>query len=66
VNETSHATIHFGQVIGQLVGAGVESYHVDDRSGRATFLAIGSNFSHKIGPLHQTGVFIALVWCVFM
>lgn len=29
-------TIHFGQVIGQLVGAGVESYHVDYRSGRTT------------------------------
>ena len=30
-------TTHFGQVIGQLAGAGVESYHVDYRSGRATY-----------------------------
>ena len=49
MNEITHATIqgtfdasnqgsiHFGQVIGQLVGAGVESYHVDYRSGRTTY-----------------------------
>ncbi len=30
-------TIHFGQVIGQLISAGVESYHVDYRSGRTTY-----------------------------
>ena len=36
--EASNAgRIHFGQVIGQLVEAGVESYHVDYRSGRATW-----------------------------
>lgn len=36
-------SIHFGQVIGQLMGAGVESYHVDYRSGRSTYyLADGS------------------------
>jgi uncharacterized protein YbcV (DUF1398 family) len=34
---SNQGTIHFGQVIGQLVGAGVESYHVDYRSGRATY-----------------------------
>ncbi len=34
---SSQGTIHFGQVIGQLAGAGVESYHVDYRSGRATY-----------------------------
>ena len=49
MNETTRATIqstfeasnqgsiHFGQVIGQLVGAGVESYHVDFRCGRTTY-----------------------------
>lgn len=49
MNETTRATvqstfeacnqgaIHFGQVIGQLVSAGVESYHVDYRSGRTTY-----------------------------
>lgn len=34
---SNQGSIHFGQVIGQLVGAGVESYHVDYRSGRATY-----------------------------
>ena len=34
---SNRGTIHFGQVIGQLVGAGVESYHVDYRSGRTTY-----------------------------
>lgn len=30
-------TIHFGEVIARLIGAGVESYHVDYRSGRTTY-----------------------------
>jgi len=34
---SNQGSIHFGQVIGQLVGAGVESYHVDYRSGRTTY-----------------------------
>ncbi|MDE2178999.1 MAG: DUF1398 family protein [Xanthomonadaceae bacterium] len=34
---SNQGTIHFGQVIGQLVSAGVESYHVDYRSGRTTY-----------------------------
>ena len=29
---SNQGAIHFGQVIGQLVEAGVESYHVDYRS----------------------------------
>ncbi len=29
--------IHFGQVVGQLLAAGVEAYHVDYRAGRATY-----------------------------
>ena len=49
MNESTRATIqstfeasrqgliHFGQVVGQLQGAGVESYHVDYRSGRTTY-----------------------------
>ncbi|MFN4360436.1 MAG: DUF1398 family protein [Hylemonella sp.] len=28
--------IHFGQVIGELMAAGVEAYHVDYRAGRST------------------------------
>ena len=31
--------IHFGEVIAQLMGAQVESYHVDYRSGRTTYYA---------------------------
>lgn len=34
---SNQGTIHFGQVIGQLVAVDVESYHVDYRSGRATY-----------------------------
>lgn len=34
---SNQGAIHFGQVIGQLVGAEVESYHVDYRSGRTTY-----------------------------
>lgn len=34
---SSQGAIHFGQVIAQLVDAGVESYHVDYRSGRTTY-----------------------------
>lgn len=34
---SNQGTVHFGQVIGQLVGAGVESYHVDYRCGRTTY-----------------------------
>ena len=30
-------SIHFGQVIGQLMSVQVESYHVDYRSGRTTY-----------------------------
>ena len=34
---SNQGTIHFDQVIGQLMDAGVESYHVDYRSGRTTY-----------------------------
>ena len=34
---SNQGNIHFGQVIGQLMGAGVESYYVDYRSGRTTY-----------------------------
>jgi uncharacterized protein YbcV (DUF1398 family) len=40
---SNKGTIHFGEVIGQLMGVQVESYHVDYRSGRSTyFLPDGS------------------------
>lgn len=34
---SNRGSIHFGEVIQQLVSAGVESYHVDYRSGRGTY-----------------------------
>lgn len=34
---SNQGNIHFGQVISQLMGAGVESYYVDYRSGRTTY-----------------------------
>ncbi|WP_338846193.1 DUF1398 family protein [Massilia sp. W12] len=34
---SKQGAIQFGQVIAQLIAAGVESYHVDYRAGRITF-----------------------------
>lgn len=34
---SNQGAIHFGEVIRRLMGVGVESYHVDYRSGRATY-----------------------------
>lgn len=34
---SNRGSMHFGQTIGQLVDAGVESYHVDFRVGRTTY-----------------------------
>lgn len=34
---SNQGTIHFGQAVGQLADVGVESYHVDYRSGRTTY-----------------------------
>ena len=34
---SNNGSIHFGEVIGQLMGVQVESYHVDYRSGRTTY-----------------------------
>lgn len=36
-HDSNAGRIHFGQVIAALVQAGVESYHVDYRSGRSTY-----------------------------
>jgi uncharacterized protein YbcV (DUF1398 family) len=36
-DDSNAGRIHFGQVIGQLMNAQVESYHVDYRSGRTTY-----------------------------
>lgn len=40
-------SIHFGQVVGQLMAAGVETYHVDYRAGRATYY-LPSGETHAI------------------
>lgn len=37
LNASNEGRIHFGQVVGNLVSAGVESYAVDYRTGRATY-----------------------------
>ena len=43
--------IHFGEVIGRLIGVQVESYHVDYRSGRTTYyLADGTTFDFGFEP----------------
>lgn len=37
LNASNEGRIHFGQVIGNLVSAGLESYAVDYRTGRVTY-----------------------------
>jgi len=34
---SNKGSIHFGEVVGRLLGAQVEAYHVDYRSGRTTY-----------------------------
>jgi uncharacterized protein YbcV (DUF1398 family) len=47
-------TIHFGQVIAQLVVAQVESYQVDYRSARAScFLPDGDTLDQGFEPAHE-------------
>lgn len=41
-------SIHFGQVVAQLMVAGVEAYHVDYRAGRSTYYLPGGE-THAIG-----------------
>jgi uncharacterized protein YbcV (DUF1398 family) len=36
-SNSNKGLIHFGQVVGMLLEAGVESYHVDYRAGRSTY-----------------------------
>jgi len=38
---SNQGRIHFGQVIGELLRADVEAYHVDYRSGRTTYFLPG-------------------------
>lgn len=55
-NASNQGTIHFGQVIGQLVGAGVESYHVDYRSGRTTYYLPDGSTADFSFELPQNGI----------
>jgi uncharacterized protein YbcV (DUF1398 family) len=46
--------IHFGEVIGQLTGVQVESYHVDYRSGRSTcYLPDGATLDLSFERPHE-------------
>lgn len=42
-NASNHGAIHFGQVVAQLMEIGVESYHIDYRTGRATYFLAGND-----------------------
>lgn len=41
---SNEGNIHFGQVVGQLIQAGVEAYHVDYRGRRATYYMPNGEF----------------------
>lgn len=53
---SNQGTIHFGQVIEQLMGAGVESYHVDYRSGRTTYYLPDGSTAVFTSPTPQYGI----------
>lgn len=53
---SNQGSIHFGQVIGQLAGAGVESYHVDYRSGRTTYYLPDGSTADFSFELSQVGI----------
>ena len=53
---SNQGTIHFSQVIGQLAGAGVESYHVDYRSGRTTYYMPDGSTADFSFELPQHGI----------
>ncbi len=68
MNATTHAaiqstfdasqqgSIHFGQVIAQLVAVGVESYHVDYRAGRTTYYLPDGGTAEFIFERPQHGI----------
>ena len=50
LNASNDGRIHFGQVVSNLVSAGVESYSVDYRTGQATyFMPCGETLSLELG-----------------
>jgi uncharacterized protein YbcV (DUF1398 family) len=53
---SNQGSIHFGQVIGQLTDAGVESYHVDYRSGRTTYYLPDGNTADFSFERPQDGI----------
>lgn len=51
LDASNEGRIHFGQVVGNLVGAGVESYAVDYRTGRATYyMPCGETLTLELEP----------------
>lgn len=51
LNASNEGRIHFGQVIGNLVSAGVESYAVDYRTGRVTYyMPCGETLTLQLEP----------------
>jgi len=51
LNASNDGRIHFGQVVGNLVSAGVESYVVDYRTGRATYyMPSGDTLTLELEP----------------
>lgn len=54
---SNSGSIHFGEVVGRLLEAGVESYHVDYRAGRSTYyLADGDTLSLDSPPARDIAV----------
>lgn len=46
---SSQGALHFGQVVAALMGAGVESYHADYRTGTTTYyLPDGDTLDHSV------------------
>ena len=53
-NASNEGRIHFGQVVGNLVSAGVESYAVDYRTGRVTYYMLcGETLTLKQVPANK-------------
>ena len=55
LNASNEGRIHFGQVVGNLLNAGVESYAVDYRAGRATYyMPCGETLTLELGlPINE-------------
>jgi len=48
---SNEGSAHFGEIVGALLGAGVESYHADYRAGRSTYyLPDGESLTVELPP----------------